>query len=227
MIFVKGLKKRQKFSRIIQVILAIALIFGLINLWQTSLKNGQNLINSQTNIMARLLAQQAATGAAPAMYLQNDQQLQWLATKLAQDPKVISVHMYNSQGVRLAFAQSISNEDLGPDSQEMKQLLHSYPPLIENVIQNNNNLGYIEVRLNLNHFFEEIKALHEKSMELQQIMLCVAGFIGFILSRALSFKRADYDRRRTRAKLRKGPKITKKNNKQTAQAETSEPDRAI
>lgn len=41
------------------------------------------------------------------------------------------------------------------------------------------------------------------------MMLLVAGLIGMLLSRALSFKRADFDRRRTRAKLRKNPKKNK------------------
>ncbi|MBB1317985.1 hypothetical protein H5123_10070 [Shewanella sp. SR43-4] len=206
MIFVKGLKKRQKISRIVQIIVAIVLIFGLIYLWQSSLRNGQKLLNSQTKVMARLLAQQAANGAAPAMYLQNDEQLQWLASALAADPKVMSVNIYNSQGVRLAFAQSVSYEKLEADSEILKGLLKPYPPLIENVIQDENNLGYVEVRLNLDIFFDEIKILHEQNMQLQQMMLIVAGFIGLLLSRALSFKRADFDRRKTQAKLRKKPK---------------------
>ncbi|MCW3172563.1 AhpA/YtjB family protein [Shewanella subflava] len=200
MIFVKGLKKRQKISRIIQVILAICLVFGLINLWQSSLKNGQKLLSSQTQLMARTLAQQAANGAAPAMFLQNDEQLQWLASTLAADPKVMSVNIYNSQGVRLAFAQSVTTDDLGPDSEALRQLLAGYPPLIENVMQQDNNLGYVEVRLDLSIFFDEIKYLHQKNMELLKWMLLTACFIGFLLSRALSFKRADFDRRKTRIK---------------------------
>ena len=196
MIFVKGLKKTQKFSRLLQVLVSIGLILGLVYLWQTSLINGQNLLNSQTKIMSRLLAQQTANGAAPAMFLNNKEQLQWLATTLAADPKVMSVNIYNSQGERLAFAQSVSLAEYEVDSDELNQLLMPYPPLIENVMQGDNNLGYIEIRLNLGIFFDEIKLLHEKSMELQQIMLLVAGFIGLLLSRALSYKRADFDRRR-------------------------------
>lgn len=220
MIFVKGLKKRQKISRIVQIILAIVLIFGLIHLWQSSLSNGQKLLNSQTKVMARLLAQQAANGAAPAMYLQNDEQLQWLASALAADPKVMSVNIYNSQGVRLAFAQSVSYENLAADSEALKDLLTPYPPLIENVIQDNNNLGYVEVRLNLDIFFDEIKVLHQQNMELQQMMLVVAGFIGFLLSRALSVKRADFERRKTQLKLHnKTKKIS------STPLATSEPDK--
>ncbi|UJF23053.1 YtjB family periplasmic protein [Shewanella sp. OMA3-2] len=200
MIFVNGLKKRQKISRIIQVIIAIGLVLGLINLWQSSLKNGQKLLSSQTQLMARTLAQQAANGAAPAMFLQNDEQLRWLTATLASDPKVMSVNIYNSQGARLAFAQSVTTDDLAPDSEALRQLLADYPPLIENVMQQDNNLGYVEVRLDLSKFFDEIKYLHQENMELLKWMLLVASFIGFLLSRALSFKRADFDRRKTRIK---------------------------
>ncbi|QIR13803.1 AhpA/YtjB family protein [Shewanella aestuarii] len=207
MIFVKGLKKRQKITRLIQLILAISLGFGLVNLWQSNLKNGQKLLSTQTKLMARTLAQQAANGAAPAMFLQNDEQLQWLATTLTKDPKVVSVNIYNSQGVRLAFAQSVTPNELGPDSEELRQLLVPYPPLIENVIQQENNLGYVEVRLDLNMFFDEIRYLHNQNMELLKWMLLVAGFIGLLLSRSLSFKRADFDRRKTRLKHIKKQKL--------------------
>ncbi|WP_153915211.1 AhpA/YtjB family protein [Shewanella sp. TC10] len=212
MIFVKGLKKSQKISRIIQIVLAVILLFGLTHLWKSSLNNGQQLLNSQTQIMARLLAQQAANGAAPAMFLQNDEQLQWLANALIDDPKVMSVNIYDAQGVRLAFAQSVSEEDLDADDQDLKQLLSPYPPMIENVLQGENNLGYIEVRLNLRIFFDEIKTLYQENMKLQQTMLIVAGIIGLLLSRALSFKRADFDRRKTRAKQgRKNSNLLQKN----------------
>ncbi|MCL1141512.1 AhpA/YtjB family protein [Shewanella gaetbuli] len=200
MIFVKGLKKRQKFSRIVQVLIAIGLVTGLVHLWQTNLKNGQKLLSSQTQLMARTLAQQAANGAAPAMFLQNDEQLQWLTSTLVTDPKVISVNIYNSQGVRLAFDQSVTEKSMAPDSEEMRQLLAQYPPLIENVMQDENNLGYVEVRLNLSEFFNEITYLHQQNMELLKWMLMVAALIGFLLSRSLSFKRADFDRRKTRTK---------------------------
>ncbi|MGL4615814.1 MAG: hypothetical protein ACRCVV_18360, partial [Shewanella sp.] len=50
---------------------------------------------------------------------------------------------------------------------------------------------------------------HNLNMEQQQMMLLIAGLIGMLLSRALSFKRADFDRRRTRVKLRKNPKKEK------------------
>ncbi|GIU50320.1 AhpA/YtjB family protein [Shewanella sp. KT0246] len=212
MIFVKGLKKSQRISRIVQIVLAIILLIGLTHLWKSSLNNGQQLLNSQTQIMARLLAQQAANGAAPAMYLQNDEQLQWLANALIDDPKVMSVNIYDAQGVRLAFAQSVSEDEFDADDQELKQLLSPYPPMIENVLQGENNLGYIEVRLNLRIFFDEIKTLYQENMKLQQTMLIVAGIIGLLLSRALSFKRADFDRRKTRAKQgRKNSNLLQKN----------------
>lgn len=206
MIFAKGLMKRQKVTRLIQVCVAVGLIFGLVHLWQSSLINGNQLLNSQTKIMARLLAQQAANAAAPAMFLKNEQQLDWLADTLVTDPKVMSVNIYDSNGVRLAFAQSITTESLEADSEALQALLKPYSPLIENVVQGDNNLGYVEVRLNSSIFFDEIKILHEENMQLQQIMLIVAGIIGLLLSKAMSFKRAEFDKRIARYQLSKRPR---------------------
>ncbi|EGM71216.1 hypothetical protein SOHN41_00950 [Shewanella sp. HN-41] len=204
-LYLKGLKKSHKISRLLQIAIALTLMVGLVQLWQTSLLQGQLLLKSQTQKMARLLVQQTAYSAAPALQLQNDEQLQWLASALVEDPKVISAAIFSDQGIRLSFAQSISKEGTDPDSEEMNLQLSKYPPYVEPVIQEGKNLGYVEVRLDTKLFFNEIKEAHNLNMEQQQMMLLVAGLIGMLLSRALSFKRADFDRRRTRVKLRQNP----------------------
>ncbi|MCH1929102.1 hypothetical protein L9G16_02790 [Shewanella sp. A25] len=196
----KGLKNSHKISRLIQIAIALTLMVGLVQLWQTSLLQGQLLLKSQTQKMARLLVQQTAYSAAPALQLQNDEQLQWLASALVEDPKVMSAAIFSDQGMRLSFAQSLTNEALDPDSEEMNLLLSKYPPFVEPVIQDGKNLGYVEVRLDTKLFFDEIKEAHNLNMDQQQIMLLVAGLIGMLLSRAMSFKRADFDRRKARAK---------------------------
>ena len=221
-LYLKGLKKSHKISRLIQIAVAFALIIGLVQLWQTSLLQGQLLLKSQTQKMARLLVQQTAYGAAPALQLQNDEQLQWLASALVEDPKVMSAAIFSDQGIRLSFAQSITKDVLDPDSEEMNLLLSKYPPYVEPVLQEGKNLGYVEVRLDTKLFFNEIKEAHNLNMEQQQIMLLVAGLIGMLLSRSLSFKRADFDRRRTRVKLRKTPKKAKKSKKKSAVKEPTE-----
>ena len=220
-LYLKGLKKSHKISRLIQIAVAFALIIGLVQLWQTSLLQGQLLLKSQTQKMARLLVQQAAYGAAPALQLQNDEQLQWLASALVEDPKVMSAAIFSDQGIRLSFAQSITNEVIDPDSEEMNLLLSKYPPYVEPVLQEGKNLGYVEVRLDTKLFFNEIKEVHNLNMEQQQIMLLIAGLIGMLLSRSLSFKRADFDRRRTRVKLRQTPKHPKK------ESTIKEPDKIV
>ncbi|QYJ87963.1 hypothetical protein K0I73_05390 [Shewanella mesophila] len=203
MFFLKGLKKSHRLSRLIQIGIALALMAGLFQLWETSLLQGQQLLKSQTQKMARLLVQQTAYGAAPALQLQNDEQLQWLTTALVLDPKVMSATIFSEQGQRLSFAQSVTQDELDPDSDEMKDLLSTYPPYVEAVLQDDKNLGYIEVRLQPELFFNEIKEAHQLNMEQQQMMLIIAGLIGMLLSRALSFKRADFDRRKTKTKLGK------------------------
>nr|WP_258406885.1 AhpA/YtjB family protein [Shewanella rhizosphaerae] len=201
--FLKGLKKTQRLTRLLQIAVAVALMVGLFQLWETSLLQGQQLLKSQTQKMARLLVQQTAYGAAPALQLQNDEQLQWLTSALVLDPKVMSATIFSEKGQRLAFAQSVTDEQLEPESAELKALLAPYPPYVEAVLQDDKNLGYIEVRLVPQRFFNEIKEAHQLNMEQQQMMLIIAGLIGMLLSRALSFKRADFERRKTKSKIGK------------------------
>ncbi|MCL1138445.1 YtjB family periplasmic protein [Shewanella pneumatophori] len=201
--YLKGLRKSHRISRLLQIMIAIALFIGLDQLWETSLLQGQQLLKSQTEKMARLLVQQTAYGAAPALQLENDEQLQWLAQALVLDPKVMSASIFSEDGVRLSFAQSVTEEDLEPGSEELNTILDQYPPYVEAVSQDGKNLGYVEVRLEPKYFFNEIKEAHQINMEQQQMMLLIAGLIGMLLSRALSFKRADFDRRKARVKLRR------------------------
>ncbi|MCL1130428.1 YtjB family periplasmic protein [Shewanella sairae] len=201
--YLKGLRKSHRISRLLQIVIAIALFIGLDQLWETSLLQGQQLLKSQTEKMARLLVQQTAYGAAPALQLENDEQLQWLAQALVLDPKVMSASIFSEDGIRLSFAQSVVEDDLDAESPELSAILEQYPPYVEAVSQDGKNLGYVEVRLEPKYFFNEIKEAHQINMEQQQMMLLIAGLIGMLLSRALSFKRADFDRRKARVKLRR------------------------
>ncbi len=203
MFFLKGLTTSHRLIRVIQISIALALLAGLHHLWETSLLQGQQLLKSQTQKMARLLVKQTAYGAGPALQLENNEQLQWLTSALVRDPKVISATIYNAQGKRLSFAQSITDQELDFDSPELQTLLQPYSPYVEAVLQDEQNLGYIEVRLEPKLFLNEIKEAHKINMDHQQTMLLIAGLIGFLLSRALSFKRADFDRKKHKKKLAK------------------------
>ncbi|MCF1428371.1 MAG: hypothetical protein LPH19_10535 [Shewanella sp.] len=178
----------------------MTLIIALVQLWQTSLVQGQQLLKSQTEKMARLMVQQTAYSAAPALQLRNDEQIQWLTEALVEDPKVLSAAIFSAEGQRLSFAQSLTEEGLEAGSEEITELLKPYPPFVEAVYQDDTNLGYVEVYLAPQLFFNEIKTAHQMNMEQQQVMLVIAGLIGFLLCRTFSFKRAELDRRKATAR---------------------------
>lgn len=192
----KGLKKSHIISRVMQFTLAITLLVSLVLLWQSSLLQGQQLLDSQTNKMARLLVEQTSYGATPALKTNNKEHLQWLADAQVQDPKVKSVAIYDAHGERLSFAQGISSEALAFDSKLLQQQLASFPPLVETIIDQDEKLGFIEIRLDVEQFVNEIKQAHQLNMDQQQMMLIIAGIIGMLFARALSYKRANYDRHR-------------------------------
>lgn len=203
MFLLKGLNKSQKVSRLIQVSIATLLTIALLQLWYTSLQQGKELLKSQTEKMARLVVQQTAYAAAPALQLKNSKQLTWLVNTLVQDPKVKSATIFNADGERLYFSQSITEEQLAPESEQLKKQLQPFPPYVEPITQNGIDLGFIEVRLDPKLFFDEIKEAHNSNMKQQQLMLVIAGIIGMLLSRALSFKRAWFARKKTLIETRK------------------------
>ena len=107
----------------------------------------------------------------------------------------------------------------------MAQLLEQYPPYVEAVSQDGQNLGYVEVRLEPKYFFNEIKEAHQINMEQQQMMLIIAGLIGMLLSRALSFKRADFDRRKAKIKFRQ--LLSKRNAKHRREEQENQADETL
>lgn len=208
MLHLNQLKKSHKYSRFIQILVAIGLIIGLQQLWHTSWQAGLVLLQSQTQQMVQLLIKQTSNGAVPALELNDDKHLDWLANTLIQDAKILAISIYDVKGNRRAFAQSISNKQLAPTSSILMEKLHSYPTYIEPVFQDELNLGYIEISINSALFFEEIKNAHHQNMMQHQIMLIVAGIIGFLLAQSLSFKRIYYDIRKARStKLKKTKRV--------------------
>ena len=77
----------------------------------------------------------------------------------------------------------------------------------------------------LNVTVNEIKEAHQINMEQQQMMLIIAGLIGMLLSRALSFKRADFDRRKAKIKFRQ--LLSKRNAKHRREEQENQADETL
>ena len=193
MLHLKSLKKSHKFSQVTQLALALILTFFMLQLWQASLLQSEVLLEKQSKGMSEMLLSNVAYGASSAIRNKQSEQLKWLVTNITQDPRVISAAIYNAKGSKVAYAQSLSNQT-PINNKNLKQQLKTFPPFIKNIRINGENIGYVELRLDESAFLTELRKNIKNNAEQQQLMLLIAGFIGMLASRALSFKRAAYQR---------------------------------
>ncbi|ADN77054.1 Virulence factor, hemolysin regulator [Ferrimonas balearica DSM 9799] len=188
-------RNRMRVWRFVQVGAALVLMAAILQLWLSSERQSQALLARQTDQLADSLVQQAAHAAATALKLDDAEQLNWLINSLVDDPRVVSATVFSHQGQRLAFSQSLFPEAQLPDEETLQAALARFAPLTATVRQEDEVLGYLRIRINRALFFRDNRTLHQQQHDQQQLMLLLAGLVGALLARSLSFKRASYSYR--------------------------------
>ncbi|MBY5921893.1 AhpA/YtjB family protein [Ferrimonas balearica] len=200
-------RNRMRVWRFFQVGIALILIVAILQIWVSSERQTHNLLARQTDQLADSLVRQAAHAAATALKVDEPEQLSWLVESLVADPRVISATVFSHEGQRLAFSQSLFPEAQLPDEETLQSALNRFAPLTATVRQEDEVLGYLRIRINRSLFFRDNRTLHQEHHNQQQLMLLLAGLVGVLLARALSFKRASYAyqqaQRKSRVKARR------------------------
>jgi len=157
--------------------LALVLVIGLFTLlWHSEQQSDEMRLQQETS-MASILKQQLALAATMGLKLNDQQQLQWLAQTLSDSPLINGVWIHRSDGTLMA--ESVVNTD--------------QPTIIlASEIRQDSLLGYLRLRLNKDVFIQPILEIQQQQIKWQRWSLFLAGFIGVLLARALSQKRAKY-----------------------------------
>ncbi|MBY5992722.1 AhpA/YtjB family protein [Ferrimonas balearica] len=192
--------------RVLQMGLALTLLVGILQLWLSSERQARLLLDRQTDLLADSMVRQAAHAAAPALKLDEPEQLNWLVHSLVADPRIVSATVFSREGHRLASEQSLFPTEQLPEAEVVDRALQRFAPLTAAVRQDSEVLGYLRIRINRSLFFRDNKVMLERHHHQQQLMLLLAGLIGTLLARALSFKRArfSYEQRLKRLAQKKG-----------------------
>lgn len=174
---INALNKQIIIRRLSQFSLALVLVIGLFTLlWHSEQQSDEMRLQQETS-MASILKQQLALAATMGLKLNDQQQLQWLAQTLSDSPLINGVWIHRSDGTLMA--ESVVNTD--------------QPTIIlASEIRQETLLGYLRLRLNKDAFIQPILEIQQQQIKWQRWSLFLAGFIGVLLARALSQKRAKY-----------------------------------
>jgi len=174
---INALNKQIIIRRLSQFSLALVLVIGLFTLlWHSEQQSDEMRLQQETS-MASILKQQLALAATMGLKLNDQQQLQWLAQTLSDSPLINGVWIHRSDGTLMA--ESVVNTD--------------QPTIIlASEIRQDSLLGYLRLRLNKDVFIQPILEIQQQQIKWQRWSLFLAGFIGVLLARALSQKRAKY-----------------------------------
>ncbi|WP_169308351.1 AhpA/YtjB family protein [Ferrimonas aestuarii] len=177
-------------ARVAKILTALLLVAIIFNLWQLQQRQSLEQLDQQSKQLADQMVQLAAIAAAPAMAKQDDEQLDWLMMQLNLDPRVLSASAFDDKGRRISQAQSLFPENMQPEDDELQQALSRFEPFIASVDYQQKNIGFIRLRMNTQLFFKDSRQLDREQQKQQPLLFVLAGFVGFLLTRALSLKRA-------------------------------------
>jgi len=175
-------------KRLSQFSLAMLLVVMLGALLWHSDKQSEMIRLQQQAAVESILKQQLALAAAMGLKLDEQQQLQWLAQSLNQSPLLNGVWIHRSDGTLMAESTKETNGDSIILAAEVRQ---------------EQLLGYLRLSLNKQVFVQPIIEIQQQQVKWQRWSILLAGIIGFLLARAFSQKRANYQLRDLLKRYRK------------------------
>lgn len=190
-----ALNKQIVIKRLSQFSLAMLLVVMLGALLWHSDKQSELIRQQQQTAIASILKQQLALAATMGLKLNEQQQLQWLAQSLNQSPLLNGVWIHRGDGTLMAESiQHAEESTVQPNKESL---------ILAAEIRQDELLGYLRLSLDKEVFVQPIVEVQQQQLKWQRWSIFLAGAIGFLLARAFSQKRANYQLRDLLKRYRK------------------------
>lgn len=172
------------------------LFIALSNTIEHNYMEKKQVLNSQNKKALHLLLDSTIYLSSLGLQFDNEMEIQLLANALIKNDNVVAVSIFDNQGVKLAHAPIIAAAKTTDQKKWLVTQIEKYPVFVEPIYHNNDNIGYIEVRLRSTLFF--MGESYSDYLTAKWQMLLISGFIGFFLARSISFKRFYYQKCKSR-----------------------------
>lgn len=179
--------------RRIEVISAVCAIGFIGYIYWAMTAHGDDLLDNQTNKLARSLTSLAAFNATN--YIQSDQhaKLQQLVNTLVKENFVLDATIYNNKGESLAKSKyALPLRSLLPMSGSVTiptQGIGRRPYIAAIVTSTGENLGYLRITLEQSSLLNNANDYIHSAQLMSKVMLILALWVGFVFARLISTKR--------------------------------------
>ncbi|WP_221074651.1 YtjB family periplasmic protein [Agarivorans aestuarii] len=189
----KSAVRRYRIIQFTQLLLAIACCVWVLYYYVTLKHNGEQLIENQTEKLARSLTSLAALNAAGYIGENSQDELSELVNALVKEHFVKDATIYDHQGLRLAESQqALPLSQLLPlagQSHTPLEGLGRRPYIAEIRGEKGQTLGYLRITLEHTTLLAEANTYITNGQSKIMIMFLMSISIGFLLTRVLSRKR--------------------------------------
>lgn len=188
------------YNKILQLLSAILLIVLLMTLWLSASQKSEQALSLHFEQTAEKFLQQAIAGVS-VILVEKDiskskklqrAQLQSYLNKLADADFIKQVHLYDETGLLLFKSDSGGEASASIKSlygiEESSQTLNKsgkYKPFISE-IRTDKLIGYLRLTIEESYLTSDLAENNDNSQTLYRLLLIIAGFVGFLLTRGLN-----------------------------------------
>jgi membrane protein len=178
------------YNKIMQLVIAIAFIVILMNLWIYSQTQNKQSIEQQFYDVGQQYLQQASAGLsvlAPEVKTKESRQiLQNYVDELQKVDVVQEIHLYDVSGQLIISSQNAKSVKVlfGIFDNKLDKSRYSVPFVSE--VRKDVLVGYVRLTLDKHYLTSKLLKNNDEQFTLLRLMMIIAGVVGFLLTRGLN-----------------------------------------
>ncbi|WNC67581.1 AhpA/YtjB family protein [Thalassotalea nanhaiensis] len=174
------------YNKLLQIGVAIILLLMILNLSIMGMDDSEKLLENHFNTVAKQYLEQSVNTSKVLLVNKNKKQLQAFVQSLSDSDLVTEARLYDAQGQTIAESErSTSVSTLVGIEQGSIDNSDLYVPFIKE-IRTDKLIGYIRLNLVKDQVIDTMQVQIYSQFELFRIMLIIAVFAGFLLTRGFN-----------------------------------------
>lgn len=186
------------YNKILQLLMAIALIMVVMNLWVYSSSTNYQGIDEHFNAIGQQYLQQTSTGIEVLLAENNKKAIQDYIDGIAKTSWITGIHLYDTSGQVIASSENSQSiiELYGLSLQKLDRSIINIPFVQE--LRTSSLNGYVRITIEKNYLVNDLQKNSHDQFGLLRLMLILSGVVGFLLTRGLNrfsrqgFRMADH-----------------------------------
>ena len=174
------------YNKIMQLAIAIVFIIILMNIWLSISVQNKYTVQQHFNEMGHSYIKQAGISISLLLTDKKSKMLHDYVNQLSVEDFVKSVHLYDAKGQLITHSTSAQSiNDLYGISPHKINRSEQYVPFVHE-LRTDKLQGYLRLNIERSYLTDKLEKSNESNQQLLRLMLILAGFVGFLLTRGLN-----------------------------------------